>query len=122
MKKKVNYLIALTILGILFSVLLTLKCSAQEYIGYGYLFAFDNNEMTVEKTMDENKVFAFIYANTGIRIDRTVFDNDFSFEVLTANYELYIEKKAVFQKKNGKLKYRKITNKRERLINHGKQS
>ncbi len=97
----------------------TLACGAKDYIGYGYLVAYnDNNPIQIEKTTDVNEAVALINEFTGFTVHAdSLVNGNIAFEINTIEYDLYFEKKAVFKTKNGKLKYRKLTARRVRLIN-----
>lgn len=97
----------------------TMTISAKEYVGYGYLVAYnDNNPIQIKKTTDVNEAAELIAEFTGISIPvDSLAEGDISIEINTLNYSLYFEKKAVFKTKSGKLKYSKLTAKKEKLIN-----
>ena len=89
-------------------IALTLSVAAQEH---GYLACTTGSTEIVCKKVQKietvQEIFEFHYPGYCIDIEKEMKHSNY-FEIITENRGIYIEKKRLKRKKNGKIKYRRI--------------
>ena len=120
LEKKAKRAVIITIIILIISIFGIIKVSyAQKVIGTGYLIYtkaghFESGHSFPDLKTANNSI-DFYFTGSNINLERELQLSNF-LNIRTESKEFYIEKKAIIKRRNGKLVYRRITNKRKRQL------
>lgn len=117
LKKKVNKAVIIIVVLLLSMCFVAIKCDAQ-CVGESYFTGYDT-ETTFDVKHQKNLVgvrkFIDAHSIVEINFEMLLLKSNY-FDVKTEDFYLYVERKAVYRKKNGKLKYKKMNKKRHKEV------